>query len=233
MQKKSGIIDSDKVLIAFALWAACVVVFATALTLPMLPDMVTIFYRPTEIETDLPDAYSKFNNLWLILLSLIPVLIVSSTAYLKRRNRMQNNFISIMMFSIMLSVLMSSVIVYGITEQFDSSSSVKAFNFSALYSIVILFVLSMLSAFIPSAIHSKPMIDKCNNGTGYKWSIVHAMSKFWYVGTFGFLIGAVACSFIPGMYAYIVPTVCVVAYAVFVLVMGNKITRNNALDKTE
>lgn len=233
MQKKSGLIDSDKVLIAFALWTACVVVFATALTLPMLPNMVTIFYRPTEIETDMPHYYSKFNNLLLILMSLIPVLVISTTAFFKRRNKMQNNFISIMMFSIMLSVLMSSVIIYGITEQFDSSSSVQAFNFSALYSIVILFVLSMLSAFIPSAIHSKPMIDKCNNGSNYKWSILHAMSDFWYIGAFGFLIGAVVCAFIPGAYAYIVPSACVVAYAVFILVIGHKTMRKNAREKNQ
>ena len=152
MQKKNGLLDSDKVIVTVALWIACIVVFATALTLPMLPERVTIFYRPTEM--DLPDYYSKYNNILLILMSIIPVAIILATAFFKQRNRLQSNFISLVMFSIMLSLLISSVIIFGITEQFDASSSVQKINFNALAAIVILFVFSVTSAVVPAILHS-------------------------------------------------------------------------------
>lgn len=220
MQKKNGLLDSDKVLVTVALWIACIVVFATALTLPMLPDDVTIFYRPTEM--DLPDKYTKYNNIWLILMSVIPATIILLTAFFKRRNRLQNNFISIMLFSIMLSLLISSVIIFGITEQFSSSSSVQKINFNALAATIILFVLSVLSAIVPTILHAPSLADKCANGAGYKWSVLRAMSKYWNVGAYGLLVGAIVCVFIQGAYCYIPMIACVVAYAVFMLVIGKK-----------
>ena len=220
MRKKNGLIDSDKVLVTVALWIACIVIFATALTLPMLPDKVTIFYRPTE--TNLPDYYSKYNNILLILMSIIPVSIILLMAFFKRRSRLQNNFISIMLFSIMLSLLISSVIIFGITEQFDSSSSVQKINFNALAATVVLFVLSLMSAIVPTIAHAPAITDKCANGAGYKWRVLRAMSKYWNVGAYGFLLGAIVCVFIEGVFCYIPMIVCVVAYVVFVLAIGNK-----------
>lgn len=222
MQKKNGLIDSDKVLVTVALWIASIVIFATALTLPMLPERVTIFYRPTE--TNLPDYYSKYNNILLILMSLIPVTIILVTAFFKRRSRLQNNFISIMLFSIMLSLLISSVIIFGITEQFDSSSSVQKINFNALAATVILFVLSIMSAIMPTIVHTPSLTDRCANNAGYKWSVLRTMSKYWNVGAYGFLLGAIVCVFIEGAFCYIPMIACIVAYVVFVLVIANKDT---------
>lgn len=221
MQKKNGLIDSDKVFVTVAMWIANIVVFATALTLPMLPDKVTIFYRPTEVETALQPYYSKFNNLWLILLSVIPTAIILITTFFKRRNKMQNNFVSVMMFCIMLSLLMSSVIIYGITEQFDANTSVNEFNFDALFCVVVLFALSMLSAVLPYAVRSRPNGNGENGEANFKWRVLNAMSRFWYVGSFGFLVFAIVCTFIPGAYTYIALSVAVIAYTVFMLIVGN------------
>lgn len=221
MQKRNSLNDSDKVLVTAALWIATIVIFAAALTLPMLPAKVTIFYRPTEDNT--AEYYSKYNNLLMILLSLIPATIILVTALLKRRNRLQNNFLSIMLFCIMLSLLMSSVIIYGITEQFDASSSIKSFNFHALASVIILFVLSMLAALTPMILHSPRLIDGTQNGTGYKWSVLRAMEKYWSVGAYGFLLCSVVCVFVPDYFSYIPMVACVAAYIVFALAMGNKL----------
>ena len=104
-QRKNGLNDSDKIFVTIALWIACIALFATSLTLPMLPDKVTIFYQPlaSSVTDNGGEFYSKYNNLLLILTSLIPASIVLVTAFLKRRNRLQNNFMSIVLFSIMLS----------------------------------------------------------------------------------------------------------------------------------
>lgn len=225
MQKKNGLNDSDKVFVAVALWIASIVIFATALTLPMLPNKVTTFYHPSELH--LPDYYSKYNNLLLILMSLIPVSIILITAFFKRRNRLQNNFISIMLFSIMLSLLISSVIIFGITEQFDSSSSVKSINFHALATTVLLFVLSVSISFTPMIFHGKRFTDKLANDPGYKWSVLRAVVKYWNVGAYGFLLTAVACVFTPEAFCYIPLVVCVAAYAIFVMAVGNKHARQS------
>ncbi|MCH5155906.1 MAG: hypothetical protein J1F69_04795 [Clostridiales bacterium] len=224
MQKKNGLIDSDKVLVTVALWIANIVIFATALTLPMLPNDVTIFYRPAE--ANLVDSYSKYNNLLLILMSLIPASIVLITAFFKRRNKLQNNFISIMLFSIMLSFLISSVIIYGITEQFDSSSSVKSLNFHALATTGLLFLLSMLAALAPMILHTNRLAEKLENDKGYKYGVCSALIKFWNVGAYGFLFAAIVCVFTPEAYCYIPLAACVTAYIVFMLIIGKKIIRN-------
>lgn len=222
MQKRNGLIDSDKVLVTIALWIASIIIFATALTLPMLPDKVTIFYRPTEIETGLPEYYSKFNNILLILLSVIPAAIIVMVTVLKRRNRLQNNFLSIILFSIMLSLLMSSVMIYGITEQFDASSSVQRLNFHALAATIILFVLSMFCSIVPTILHKSVFIDKLGTATGYKWSVLRIAVKHWGVGAFGFLLCAIVCVFIPQAYCYIPMVVCIISHIIFLLAMANK-----------
>lgn len=223
MQKKNGLLDSDKVLVTVALWIACIVIFATALTLPMLPERVTIFYRPTD--TNLPDYYSKYNNILLILMALIPVTIILVVTFFKQRNKLQNNYISIMMFSIMLSLLISSVIIFGITEQFDSSSTVKKINFNALAATVVLFILSVMSSIMPTILHTPSLIDESENGSGYKWSVLRAISKYWNVGAYGFLLGAIVCVFIEGAFCFIPMVACIIAYIVFVLAMGNTSNR--------
>lgn len=220
MQKKNGLIDSDKVFVTVALWIANVVIFAAALTLPMLPDKVTTFYQSAE--SSLPEYYSKYNNLLLILMSLIPDTIILVTAFFKRKSRLQNNFISIMMFSIMLSLLMSSVIIYGIIEQFDSSSSVKSLNFHALAAIGFLFVLSGLVALTPMILHARKYSENLISGKGYKWSVMRMLVKYWNIGALGFLLAAIVCVFIPEAFCYIPMFVSIVAYIVFVLVAGKK-----------
>lgn len=220
MQKRNGLNDSDKVLVTVALWAASIIIFATALTLPMLPDRVTIFYRPRE--SSLPHYYSKYNNLILILMALIPVAIILITAFFKRRNRLQNNFISIMLFSIMLSLLIGSVLIVGITKQFDSNSSVQSLNFHALGSAVFLFILSVFVSFLPMILHGRRFADISENDGAYKCGISKAVAKYWNVGPYGFLLTAVACAFTPDAFCYIPVGACLIAYVVFILIMGKR-----------
>ena len=79
IQKKNGLNDSDKILVTVALWISAITLFATALSLPMLPDKVTIFYRPSEMVTA-GEYYSKYNNLFIILISVIPAIIIFISA---------------------------------------------------------------------------------------------------------------------------------------------------------
>lgn len=46
--KKNGLNDSDKILVTVALWLSMATLFMTALTLPMLPPNVMIFYRTAD-----------------------------------------------------------------------------------------------------------------------------------------------------------------------------------------
>ena len=106
--KKNGLNDSDKVLITIALWICAIALFVATLSLPMLPDSVTIFAPP---EVGDVHYYSKYYNLLIILTALAPAAVVLVTAFIKKRNRLQNNFLSIVLFSIMLALCMNSVII--------------------------------------------------------------------------------------------------------------------------
>lgn len=219
MLKKNGLNDSDKILVTVALWITALSLFLTALTLPMLPDKVAIFYRPAD--DAIGEYYSKYNNLLLILTSVIPAAIVVITALLKRRNRLQNNFISIMLFSIMLSLCMSAVIGYGISEQFDASSSVKTVNPHGLIVLCMAFVLSVGCALTPMIIHSPVFADSLATDTRLKWKIARAADWLWNVGAYGFLIGAAVCMFVPDAYCYVPLVAWFVAYCTTLLVSAN------------
>ena len=158
--KKNGLNDFDKIFVTVALWISAVTVFVTALTLPMLPDELHIFYRPADnLQVD---SYSKYNNLFLIFASLMPAAIVIIASILKKRNRLNNNFFSIVLFSIALSACISSIVIYGIYMQFDASFSVNDAEVNCMVCMFATFVLSMLSALLPLILHSK----KAGEGTG-------------------------------------------------------------------
>ena len=217
MHKKDGLNDSDKILVTIALWICAATMFVTALTLPMLPSQVTIFYRPLDTVTA-DESYSKFNNLFLILITLIPTAIALIIAALKQRNRLQNNFISLMLFDIMLAISMSSVIIYGISQQFDSSSSVKDVNLHGIIAIAVAFVFSVVSSTAPLTVHRRK--NSANNKThsAFMARIGIFVDKYWAVGAYGYLVAAIFCAFVPDYFAYIPLAAGVVAYAVCVLV---------------
>ncbi len=197
MNKKNGLNDSDKILVTIALWLCAATLFVTALTLPMLPSQVTIFYRPLDMKD--VESYSKYNNLLLILITLIPVVIIFIIAGLKQRNRLQNNFISLMLFGIMLAISMSSVIIYGISQQFDSSSSIQNVNIHGIITISVSFVLSMASSAAPFFVNRRR--HKKHGATPSRLGLY--LDKCWYVGAYGFLLTAIVCAFVPDYFAYI------------------------------
>lgn len=211
-QRKNGLNDSDKVLITVALWICAIALFVATLSLPMLPDRVTIFVTP---ETENVEYYSKYYNILIILTALAPAAIVLVTAFIKKRNRLQNNFLSIVLFSIMLALCMNSVIVYGILKQFDASKAVKLINFYSLSVIIITFVLSVLCSLLPMILRGK--LEACQAGTTLKSRFVVNICRFWNVGAYGFLLCAIIGSFIPSAYGYIALAVAVISVIVFML----------------
>ncbi|MDE6401564.1 MAG: hypothetical protein K2L54_03025 [Clostridiales bacterium] len=220
IQKKNGLNDSDKILVTVALWISAITLFATALSLPMLPDKVTIFYHPTETTAAAGAYYSKYNNLFIILISVIPATIVLISASLKKRNRLQNNFLSIVLFSIMLSMSMSAVILYGILQQFDASTAIQFVNVHGIATIMAAFVFSMFAAVLPSFLHGAYNAER--DAFSYKSGLALGAVKFWNIGAYGFLLCAIVCTFTPDVYCYIPLAVFLAAYVVFMLVCGKK-----------
>lgn len=220
IQKKNGLNDSDKILVTVALWISAITLFATALSLPMLPDKVTIFYRPSEMATA-GEYYSKYNNLFIILILVIPASIILISASLKKRHRLQNNFLSIILFSVMLSLSMCAVILYGILQQFDASKSVQFVNVHGLVSIGVAFVLSVFSAVLPTFSHEEQ--DAGEGARSFKSGLKSTAEKYWNVGAYGFLICAIACTFTPNIYCYIPLAAFIAAHTVFMFVAAKKL----------
>lgn len=210
-QKKNGLNDSDKVLITIALWICAIALFVATLSLSMLPERVTIFVTP---ETENAEYYSKYYNILIILTALVPAAIVLVTAFIKKRNRLQNNFLSIALFSIMLALCMNSVIIYGILQQFDANKAVKLINFYALSVIVISFVLSVLCSLTPMIFRNKLAAYQAD--TTLKSRPIVNLCRFWNFGAYGFLLCAIVGSFVPGAYGYIVLAVTAIALTVIV-----------------
>lgn len=213
--KKNGLNDSDKIVVTVALWISAVTLFMTALTLPMLPHQVMLFNL--NADGNMPETLSKYNNLFLILVTLIPMIIMLIAATLKRHNLLQNNFMSVMLFSIMLSLSISSVIMYGIFQQFGSNASVDRLNVHGVVSIVIACVLSVLSSIFPTINHRPRAIERSATRKGTSARLIENADKFWSVGAYGFLLLAIGGSFVPGAYAYIPVAVGIVAYVIFLL----------------
>lgn len=205
--KKNGLNDSDKIVVTIALWITAITLFITALTLPMLPSEVMIFYRAEAL--DMPEKYSKYNNLYLVLIALVPMVIIVISAVLKKNNRLQNNFMSVMLFSVMLSISISCIVVYGISQQFGASGGVKDVNIHGIIVLTLSFILSQFFSLFPALYH-RPDIE--HKSTRLKT----VLDKHWAIGAFGFLAVAMAACFVPAYYAYIPFAVGLVAYTVFV-----------------
>lgn len=211
MQTKNGFLDSDKVLVTVALWIASLSIFFMALTLPMLPSDVTIFIKPTDgIFAD--EYYSKYNNLLLVLTAVIPIAVIVVAAILKRRNRAINNYISINLFAIMLSLCMSGVIVYGISEQFGANVSVDSINIHSVITVLLCALFSVFSSVMPTIVHGKKSTAPYPAVTAERW----------YIPAFGYLVCAIACSFIPDAYSYIVFGAMLLAKEITFIALASK-----------
>lgn len=209
--KLNGLEDSDKIFITVALWIATLSIFVTALTLPMLPSRVTIFYQPVDFEIQ---SYSKYNNLLLMLVSVIPMAIVLIAASLKKRNKIQRNFPSVLLFCVMLSVCMSGVTIYGIMKQFDSSSSIKHIDINQIIMLSVCFLLSMVTAIAPSLIHTDRFAARSGKRSMYTTYIYITLERYWNIGAYGFLFCSIIGAFVPGYYTYIPLGISVVIYII-------------------
>ena len=192
--------DSDKIFVTVVLWIAAIAIFATALTLPMLPDRVTIFYQPVDFEIQ---SYSKYNNLLLVLVSVIPAGIVLTGTALKKRGKISRNFTSVLLFCVMLSVCMGGVTIYGIMKQFDSSSLIKRVDTHQIIVLSVCFLLSMVAAVMPMLTHTDKFAAKANKRTMYQTYLYITADRFWNIGAYGFLLCSIVSAFVPGYYAYI------------------------------
>lgn len=230
MKTKDGLNDSDKIFVTFALWIAATSLFATALTLPMLPDMVTIFYKPVDVDAN---YFSKYNNLLIVLSTVIPVAIILTAASLRKRNRVQHSFPSILLFCIMLSVCMAGVEIYGICQQFVSSNPVESIDVNSLIALTSAVILSMLFAFLPALFHSRRFVAGGEKRPQCMTCFCSVLNRFWNVGAYGFIVAGAACSFLQGPFAYIPVTVYLVFFAVFILIHANKAQKNQPTEQPE
>lgn len=220
MQRKiDGLEDSDKIFITVALWISAIALFAAAITLPMLPERVYIFYTPVDA---VHEPYSKYNNLLLTLSSVITAAIIFIVASFKKRGHLQRNFPSILLFCIILSACMGGVTIYGIVMQFRSSGmlngSIEDINTHQIISLSICLLFSMMSAILPMIIHSDKFVATFRKRSMYSAYVYITLDRFWNVGAYGYLLAGVVASFIPGLYSYIVLAAAISGFLAFVLV---------------
>lgn len=220
MKKKYGLNDAEKIIVTVALWIASVSVFATALTLYMLPQDVSIFYRQADGYN--AEHYSKYYNLLLLCVAVVPLVIITIITALKRRGRLQNNFLSMVLFSMMLSLCIASVIIYGIIWQFAASKRVRGWNINAFICMLASFLPSLLFSVLPSVRHM-PNRDDAQRPHGSVADKLYAVAvEDWYLFVHWFLLTAIACAFLPSYYSYIPFGVSVAAFAVYLTVRVNK-----------
>lgn len=230
MKNKIGYMnDSDKIFVTIALWIAAVSLFATALTLPMLPNQVTIFYKTVDVDTEF---FSKYNNLLIVLASVIPIGIILAAAALRRRGKMTYNFTSIMLFSIILSACFGGVTIYGIIQQFHASSAVARTDNNAVIALTASFIVSFAASVIPAFFHSRMFAASVERRTERALAFCSILDCYWYVGTYVFLLSGAACSFLVGGFAYIPLAVAVVFVVTFLAVKTRIALKRKAKART-
>ncbi len=214
--KSNNLTDSDKIFITVALWISMVALFVTALTLPMLPDEVTIFYKTTDMNAE---YYSKYNNLLIVFVSVIPAVIIIAAALLRYFGKMKHNFQSITLFSIVLSCCMSGICIYGIMKQFDSTSSIRDVNTLSLIALCLSVLFSVGNAIAPTIVHSPAYRARATKRKLFTEFLFDSLARYWSIGASGFLLSGIVGSFIVGALSFIPVSVFLVAYVTFIIVM--------------
>lgn len=217
MKGKSYLNNSDKIITTVTLWVTAVALLATALTLPMLPEKVTIVYKTVDMADT---SYSKYNNLLMVLFSLIPAAILLVAVSFKKRNRLHNNFISTVIFCMMMSMCMGGVTIYGILQQFNASGVKQTIDNDTLIAVTVAMIFSVLSATLPMVFASRTFIARSTSRKMFAVYICDSLDRHWNVGAYGFLVAGLASSFIPGPLAYAPVSLCVIFVFVFTLVIG-------------
>lgn len=231
MKSKIGFMnDSDKIFVTMALWIAAVSLFATALSLPMLPNQVTIFYKTVDVDAEF---FSKYNNLLIVLASVIPIGIILVAAALRRRGKMTHNFSSIMLFCIVLSGCFAGVTIYGIVQQFHASSAVARTDNNAMIALTASFIVSLAASLLPALFHSRMFAASAENRSERSLVLCSMLDYYWYVGTYVFLLSGAAGSFLVGGFAYIPLAVAIVTVVTFFAVKTHITLKRKAEAQTE
>ena len=215
MKTKNGLNDQDQIFVTVALWIALGALFATALSLPQLPDMVAIFYKTSDMDIS---YYSKYNDLFIALTSLIPLTILIVMSELKKHGRARHNFPSVLLFCIMLSICFGGVSIYGIFKQFEAVGSKGNTDVNTVIALIAAFALSLVSSLIPTVVHSPAFIASGSRRSVAVTYIAKTLDESWSVGMYLFLLTGVGGSFIPGYFTYIPIAVAVVGYVVFIAI---------------
>ena len=217
MKGKSYLNNIDKAIATITLWIIALSVVAAAVTLPMLPERVMIFYKTV----DMPESsFSKYNNLLTVLFSVIPAAILLVAVSLKKRNRLHNNFMSTVIFCIMLSGCMGGVTIYGIMQQCIASGIKQGVDNNTLIALTVAFVLSMTYALLPALFASRSFIARTTSRKMLTVYVCDAFDRLWNVGAYGFIVAGIASAFIPGLLTYIPLAVFAVFHIVFIFVVG-------------
>lgn len=212
---KNGLNDSDRLMVTVALWIALISLFATSLTLPMLPSHI----RNGVVTFD-PETYSKYGNLFIVLASVVPVIIVLVAATLKKHNRMQHNFASMIIFCIMLSICMSGLTIFGIIKQMIASYKEKPLDPFTMTTVAITVVFSMACALIPRLFRTDWFLSRENVRPPLVSELCVRLDKYWYFGAYGYMLTGVIASFIPSPLAFIPLAVFMTVFAVIYFVFS-------------
>lgn len=196
--KKSGLIDSDKLLVTIALWLALVPLFASSLTLPMLPRNIRNGMVSFNIDED-----SKYGNLFIVFASVVPVLIVIVAASLKKHNRMQRNFLSMIIFCMMISMSLSGLAIFGISRQFRATPVEKPLCVSSTAAVVISLVLSLTCSLTPRIYHTNRFSTRSSELSPFTLKLCNDLDRYWNIGAYGYMIVGAVASFIPSSLAFI------------------------------
>lgn len=214
-KRRTGMNDFDNIFVTIALWVSMMALFATSLTLPMLPSQVAIFYKPTDMDID---YYSKYNNLLNVLFSVIPALIIIVAASLRKHNKLPRNFISIILFCIMISLCMGGVTIYGISRQFSATSGHRNISEHTLIMLAITVFMSIAFAVSPMMQHIPAQVAKANKRSQKQIFFWDAVDRYWNIGAYGYLATGVFASFIPGPFTYIPLALFFIGNTTFIIV---------------
>ncbi|MCH5158752.1 MAG: hypothetical protein J1F33_06120 [Clostridiales bacterium] len=220
---KNGLHDIDRLIVTLALWLALIPLFVTSLTLPMLPKSI----QYAVVSWD-PQVYSKYGNLLIVFSSLVPVAVVLIAAILKKRNRIQRRFVSVIIFCVMLSACMSGLAIFGINRQFVSAPKEKQLDIYTVLAVGLTLILSIACAFIPKLFHTEKFKANEHNRSPLANALIYVLDRFWNFGAYGYMLVGAVTSFFPSPLAFIPPAAAVVIHVVLLLVSAKiKLSRDD------
>lgn len=217
MKVYNGLTDSDKVFVTVAFWVVSSLLILVGLTLPMLPEKITIFYQPEQGS----EYYSKFANLLLCLPAILSCGVIIVCASLKNRGKLRNNFISVLLCIIMINICICGVSLYGISRQFVSTDGYNSINAFSITALLISFVLSLLCAFTPMILNSPTYKARKRRRGIRKVFILDSMQRNWRVGAYGYILCGIVSAFMAFVFVLIPVAVFSAAYGIFILVTSD------------